>query len=182
MAQAGSFGSFTPSTQVWDTTEIQNSNLSPEMKELFIRLYQNLSLMSSVVETADKGFYSTQEFLSGQNWFPDPAYYAGTALHQTQNRQPFRKVINMGALKNAGTTSQLHGITVTNTLRWTRIDGVATAPGTADPALSGIRLPYVSTTGSIVELNVTSTTVNVITNDDKTAFTTCYVVLEYLLY
>jgi hypothetical protein len=182
MAQAGSFGSNAPTTQVWDTAEIQNSNLSPETKELFVRLYQNLGLMSQVLATTDKGYYDTQQFLSGQNWFPDPAYYGATAYHKSQFRQPFRKVINMGALKDTDTTSQLHGITVTNTLRWTRIYGVATAPGAAHPALSGIPLPYVSTTGSIVELNVTPTTVNVITNDDKTAFTYCYVVLEYLLY
>lgn len=175
MAQAGSFGSFTPSTQVWDTTEIQNSNLSPETKELFIRLYQNLSLMSSVVATADKGFYSTQEFLSGQNWFPNPAYYAGTALHQTQYRQPFRKVINMGALPNTGLLQQPHGITVTTDLRWTRIYGVATQPNVA-----GIPLPYAGT--NPIELYVDNANVNIITTNDRTAFTYCYVVLEYLLF
>lgn len=182
MAQAGQFGAFAPTTQVWDVGEIQNVNVnSPEFKELLVRMYQNLNLMALVLNVADKGIYDTQEFLNGQQWFPDPATNSKTT-NSPQYRTPLRKVINMGALKNNGTTSQLHGITVTDTLRWTRIYGVATAPGTAHPALNGIQLPYVSATGSIVELNVTSTTVNVITNDDERAFTECYVVLEYILY
>lgn len=182
MAQSGYFGAFTPTTNVWDIGEIQNINVnSPEFKEFLVRMYQNINLMNLVLNVADKGIYDTQEFLNGQQWFPNPATNSSTA-NSPQYRSPLRKVINMGALLNAGTTSQLHGITVTNTLRWTRIYGVATAPGAAHPAFNGIPLPYVSTTGSIVELNVTSTTVNVITNDDKTAFTECYVVLEYLLF
>lgn len=182
MANSGSFGAYTPTTVVWDTSEIQNVNVnSPEFKELLVRLYQNLNLMNLVLNIADKGIYDTQEFVNGQLWFSNPAYNSSTA-QSPQYRAPLRKVINMGALLNTGTTSQLHGITVTNTLRWTRIYGVATAPGVADPGLNGIPLPYVSITGSIVELNVTSTRVNVITNDDKTAFTECYVVLEYILF
>lgn len=182
MAQSGYFGSYAPSTNVWDVGELQDINVnSKEFKELLVRLYQNLNLMNLVLNIADKGIYDTQEFLNGQLWFPNPATNSSTA-NSPQYRQPLRKVVNMGPLLNTGTTSQLHGITVTNTLRWTRIYGVATAPGTADPALNGISLPYVSTTGSIVELNVTSTRVNVITNDNKSAFTECYVVLEYLLF
>jgi hypothetical protein len=183
MAQSGQFGAFGPTTQVWDVGELQNINVnSPEFKELLVRMYQNLNLMTLVLNAADKGIYDTQEFLNGQQWFPDPTTNSTTAI-SSHYRTPLRKVINMGALKNTGTTSQLHGITVSDTLRWTRIYGVATAPGTSHPALNGIPLPYVSTTaGSIVELNVTSTTVNAITNDDKSAFTYCYVVLEYLLY
>ncbi len=182
MASSGSFGSYTPTTNVWDVSEVQNINInSPEFKELLVRLYQNLNLMNLNINIADKGIYDIQEFLNGQQWFPDPTTNSSTA-NSPQYRTPLRKVINMGALTNTGTTSQLHGITVTNTLRWTRMYGVATAPGTVNPALNGISIPYVSTLGSIVELNVTSTRVNVITNDDKTAFTECYVVLEYLLF
>lgn len=182
MANAGQFGAYSPNTDVWDVSQIQNVNVnSPEFKELLVRLYQNLNLMSLVLDVADKGIYDTQEFLNGQQWFPNPATNSSTAM-SPQYRAPLRKVINMGALLNTGTTTQLHGITVLNTLRWTRIYGVATAPGVANPGLNGIPLPYVSTTGSIVELNVTSTRVNVITNDDKTAFTECYVVLEYILF
>lgn len=183
MAQSGYFGAFTPTTNVWDIGEVQNVNVnSPEFKELLVRMYQNLNLMNLVLNIADKGIYDTQEFLNGQLWFPNPTANSSTA-NSPQYRAPLRKVINMGPLLNTGTTTKLHGITVANTLRWTRIYGVATAPGTAHPALSGIPLPYVSTVGgSIVELNVTSTSVNVITNDDKSAFTECYVVLEYLLF
>ena len=181
MASSGQFGAYTPNTDVWNVGQVQNVDVnSQEFKELLVRLYQNLNIMSLTLDVADKGIYDTQEFVNGQLWFPNPAYNSSTA-QSAQYRAPLRKVINMGALKNAGTTTQLHNIIVTNTLRWTRIYGVATAPGVADPLLNGIPLPYVSV-GSIVELNVTSTNVNVITTDNKTAFTECYVVLEYILF
>lgn len=182
---AGSFGSFGPTTNVWDVTELQDIDVkSPEFKELLVRLYQNINLMALVLQVADKGIYDTQEFVNGQLWYPNPAYNSTTAS-SAQYRQVFRTVINMNAtepnLPNNGTISLPHGIPWNADMSWTRVYGVATNPTAASNAKDGIPLPYVSVTaGQSIELYTTDTNVVITTQADYTAYTICYVVLEYL--
>jgi hypothetical protein len=72
-----------------------------------------------------------------------------------------------------------HGITCNASTTFTRIYGVATNPVAP---YSYIPLPYVGVPGGSIELNVDGMNINIITTDDKTAYTRCYVVVEYLLY
>lgn len=179
MADATQFGSFVPTTQVWDVGQFMDVDVkSKEFKELLVRLYQNVNLIANVINTKDSGYYDTATFVNGQLYFPNPAA-PGTASQSSNFRQVYRKVFDMGALDNAGLTTKLHGITCDANTTFTRIYGVATNPVAP---YSYIPLPYVGAAGGSIELNVDGTRINIITTDDKTAYTRCYVVVEYLLY
>jgi hypothetical protein len=85
----------------------------------------------------------------------------------------------MGALKNTGTTTAAHNITCDANTTFTRIYGVATDP----VGLTYIPLPYIDVSGAFnIQLYVNSTSVNIVTASNRSNFTICYVVLEYLLY
>jgi hypothetical protein len=149
----------------------------PEFKELLIRLFQDLNRMALSVNTKDAGIYDTSQFVNGQMWFPNPNPLSPSS--QSSNfRQDYRTMVNMGALLNTADNHKAHGITCDANTSFTRIYGVATNP----TALTYLPLPYVDVNGNNIELYADGTQVHVITMDDKTAYTTCYVVLEYLLY
>lgn len=158
MANPTDFGSFVPTTSGRNIPE-------------------TLNLMSLVLNTKDTGYYPLTEFINGQLWFPDPALSSSTATAPTY-RQVYRKVINTGALPNTGTSSVAHGITITATTSFTRIYGAAT-----DPSTTFIPLPYASPVDAEnIALYVDAVNVNITTGNDRTGFTTSYVVLEWITY
>ena len=177
MAQRGDFGSFIPTTNVWDVDEIHSTEVtSPAFKELLVRLYQNLNNQAFAINIKDSGYYYTSEFVNGQAFFPDPTLTSASTTTPTM-RQVFRKVINFGALPNTGTTAVAHGITMTDAYTFTRIYGSATDT----TAHEYLPLPYASSTAaSNIELKVDGTNVTIITGSDRSAFNATYVVLEYL--
>lgn len=171
------FGAFLPTTNVWDVNELYDIDVqSPEFKELLVRLYQNINNIAIMVNLKDTGYYTQQEFVCGQLFFSNPALNS-LSTTSPQDRQVYRKTINFGALPNTTSKSVAHGIIVNGGTSWTRIYGAATNP----TAPSGIPLPYASPTlANNIEVSVTSTNVVVTTGSNRTAFTTCYIVLEYL--
>lgn len=172
--QSTQFGAFVPTNFIWDIQQIQQlEEISPEFKELLIRMYQNLGLVANVLNTKDTGIYQLTEFVNGQRFFSNPAYNSSTAVQPTQ-RQDYRMVINFGALPNNTTKSVAHNIAVNGATVFTRIYATATTPGTA-----GIPIPYVSSSNP-VQINVDATNVNITTTTNMTAFTTVIVVIEYL--
>lgn len=173
-------GSFLPTTSVWDVNEIYSTEVtSPAFKELLVRLYQNLNNMAVSVNTRDAGFYSNQEFVNGQKFFPNPSLSSNTTT-SPQQRQVFRMVVNFGALPNTTTKSVAHNITVTPSTSFTRIYGTATLPTAG--SYSYIPVPYSSTVNvnQNVELFVDDTNVNITTAANYAAYTICYIVLEYI--
>jgi hypothetical protein len=170
-------GAFIGTTQVWDVSELDSTKgLTPELKELLIRLYQNLNNMAMAVNGKDTGIYHTDEFVTGKLYPFDPALNSGTASTPIQ-RPVYRKVINFGALPNAGTASIAHGLTVNTAYTWVKIAGYATDP----VALLGVPLPYASDTANDnIELSVDDTNVIVTTASNWSAYTRCWVVLEFL--
>ena len=177
MAERGDFGSFLATTQVWDVGEIYSAEgISPDLKELLVRLYQNLNNQSLSVNTRDAGFYDTSEFVNGQLFFPNPALNSSSTTTPTQ-RQVFRKVLNFGSLPDTAVKTVAHGITVNDGFTFTRIYGAATDP----TGHNYIPLPYASPTlMNNIELKTDGTNVTITTGSNRTAFTTTYVVLEYL--
>jgi len=173
-------GLFIPTTNVWDPTEIYSTEVtSPEFKELMVRLYQNLNTMAIAINLKDTGYYDTQEFVNSQLFFSDPALRS-TSSRTPEYRQVYRKVINFGALPNAGTTNVAHGINCDANTTFTRIYGASTDP---TGAYSYLPLPYSSTTlVNNIELSVTGTNVSITTGINRAAYTVTYVVLEYLLF
>lgn len=169
-------GSFIPQSNIWDPSEIYASNLSPELKEILVRMYQNLNLMATNVNLKDTGYYVRQEFVNGQLWFPNPATNSSTPGNAA-SRQVFRVVVNFGALPNDTTISQPHNIPINPGFTFTRIYATATNPNT-----EFLPIPYSSTTSvnDNIELWVDTTYVNIKTKIDYSAYTTTYCILEYI--
>lgn len=166
MSTSGNFGAFVP------TTEILNDL---DDKELRLRLYQILNRLALSTNDKDIGIYPVTEFVNGQKYFSSQ----DRSSSQYQ-RQVFRKVIDFGALPNAGTKSVAHGITTQATYVFTRIYATATDPGATD-VTGSIPLPYSSPTlNQNIALNIDNTNVNIVTAIDYSAYTECYVVLEYV--
>lgn len=180
---AGSFpsqlnpGMFVPTTNVWDVSQIyQIEDLSPELQELLVRLYQNLNNMALALNLKDTGYYTQQEFLNSQVYFPDPALTSTTPATPVF-RQVFRTVVNFGALPNTATKSVAHGIAITTGYIFTRIYATASD----QVALTYIPIPYASPVlANNIELNVDAVNVNITTGSNRSAYLTTYVVLEYI--
>lgn len=171
-------GLFVPTTNVWDVTQIYSIDVTkPEFKELLVRLYQNINNISLALNLKDSGYYSLQEFVNSQRFFPDPNLNSTTAAVPVF-RQVFRTVVNFGALPNAGTKSVAHNIAVNSGYSFTRIYGCAS--NTA--ATSFLPLPYATPAAlnQNILLNADNTMVNITTGIDYSSYTTCYVILEYI--
>jgi hypothetical protein len=168
-------GTFIPQTNVWDVNEIYAANLDPKLTELLVRMYQNLGLMATNVNYKDAGYYVLQPFINGQLYFPNPGNNSSTSAYPA-SRQVSRLVVNFGALPNAATKSVPHNLTINAAFTFTRIYACATNPST-----EFIPIPYASTVaGNNVELWVDPTNVNIRTAANYSAYTTTYVVLEWI--
>ncbi len=178
MANSTEYGSFVPTTNIWDVGQFMEVDVkSKEFKELLVRLYQNVNNIALALNIKDTGIYDTSVFVNGQTFFPNPLTPVTSA--QSANFRPvYRKVVNVNQLLNPGPTSIAHGITCDAHTTFTRIYGVATDP----VGLTYIPLPFIDSLGNNIELNVDDTNVNIITTSDRSMYTICYVVLEYLLY
>ena len=173
------YGSFIPTTKLFDEQNIRSLDIKdPKFKELIVQLYQAVNDIALVLNVKDTGYYPLEEFLSSQLFFPDPTITPTASNVQTPDfRQAFRRTFNMGALTNGGTTTIAHDIDMTASIKGTRLYGVASK---ADNT-SFIPVPYTTdTTTEAIKLEVTKTHVIVTTYDNKTAWTNCIVVFEYL--
>jgi hypothetical protein len=169
-------GLFVPTTNVWDVSQLYSIDVnSTEFKELLVRLYQNINNIALALNLKDSGYYVPTEFVNGQLYFPN-ATLNTAASGPAPFRQVFRKIINFGALPNAGSKSVAHGILITPTYSFTRIYATATNPNT-----SFIPIPYASPVlANNIELQVDTVNVTITTGSNRTAYTICYVVLEYI--
>ena len=133
---ATNVGAFVPTTNVWDVTEIYEADLdNDKLKELLIRLYQNLNKISINLNLKDTGYYDTQEFVNGQKFFPNPTLSPTTPQNQSY-RQNYRMIVNCGPITASTTYAFPHNISVTNGFSFTRIYGVASV-GNMDATLWG---------------------------------------------
>lgn len=134
-------------------------------------LVEALKLITNALNVREIGFFLEEQLVSGQQFIPATA---GGEL-----RDVFRKVINFGALPNTATKSVPHGITVDDNFTLVHLYASATKPTVA---YSAIPIPYASpTTADEIAINIDSTNINITTGSDRTAYTRCYVVIEYLL-
>lgn len=172
------YGLYVPTTNVWDTDQIHNlEEESAQLKELLVRLYQNLNRMSLALNLKDSAIYDLQEFVTGAGWFPgdtttDPAF-------STDFRPVYRTVINFGALPNSATKSVAHNINCTTSTSFTKMYATATNPVST---FNYIPIPYASSTAvaSNIELFADGTNVYIKTAANYSSYTICYVVLEYI--
>lgn len=143
----------------------------PEQKDIKLRQYFNQ--IASALNTKDSGIYDAVETITGQSFLP---LFSNQTQANVTYRTVFRKVIDFGALPAAGTKSVAHGIAIGSTYSATKIYGAATVPST-----SLIPLPFASPTlANNIELNLDATNVNVIVGTNRSAYTRCFVVVEYI--
>ena len=168
-------GSFISTTFVLDVARLEDIDVqSPEFKELLVRLYQDLNRMLFSLNRKISGNYGLSQFVTGSLWFPSTS---STSVANVTYRPETRVVINFGTLPDTTTKSLAHGINCNKGVSFTRIYGAATDP----VGFNYIPLPYASPTlVNNIELKVDATNVTVITGSNRTAFTTTYIVLEFL--
>jgi hypothetical protein len=170
-------GAFVPTNLIWDVQQLYSIDVnSTAFKELLVRLYQNINNIALVLNIKDSGYYAEQEFVNGQLFFPNPLS-VDTGTNDQIYRQVFRTVVNFGPLPNATTISIAHDIDTDDSFSFTRIYGAAsTSNGTLF-----IPLPFSSPTlNQNIKMTVDVTNVNITTAIDYSAYTTTYIVLEYL--
>lgn len=170
-------GLFVGTTDVWDVTPIYQANIdNPELVELLVRLYQNLNNISIALNLKDSGIYfTTEQFVNGQIFFANPANTSATETAPAE-RQVFRVVINFGALPNNAAKSVAHNIQITSATTFTRL--YAAASDTSGNAY--IPIPYIDPAGNNIALSANATNVTITTTSNRTNFTVCYVILEYI--
>ncbi len=176
-------GLFVPSNYIWDVSQLYSTDTNdPEaMKELLLRLYQNINNITVALNLKDSGYYNTQEFVNGQAYYPNPALNSSTPTSPVF-RQVYRKVINFGALPGGAIPNPktvAHNIPITAAATFTRI--YATASN--NTASTFIPIPYSSAVAvaNNIELSLDATNVIITSGGvDYSAYTTTYVVVEYL--
>lgn len=176
-AFSGDVGAFLPTTGIFSESQVRDINVnSTEFKEFLVNLLQTVNNIALVTNIKETGYFYPQEFVNGGVYFPNPALTSSTAQAPI-GRQVVRMVVNFGTLPNAGTTSVAHGISnFADPSSCTRIYGAATTPGT-----SWIPIPFSSPTlNENIKITVDATNVNITTAIDYSAYTKCYVVVEYI--
>jgi hypothetical protein len=142
-------------------------DFSDNEEDMLIELKKTLEDHAKMINRKDTGQYEETEVLINQT-FP--------GVTPQEKRSVFRKTINFGALPNAALKQVAHNLTNFATIIFTKIYGAATNPG-----VQGIPIPYSDTAlvGNQIELSVTATNIEITTAINYSAFTSCYVVLEY---
>jgi hypothetical protein len=167
-------GTYSPTTFIFDVAELQQTDVtSPHFKELLIRLYQNVGLMSNIINLKDTGYYLQQEVNNSQSWYPN-----ATLTQATPQKPDFRRgyttVVPFPVLPNANTVSQPHGIAMGPQFFLTFFQGAATNPAaiTVPMDVVGIPLPYSSSTTIVdnIEMWLDNTNVYLASQADYSAF------------
>lgn len=177
---AANQGVYIPSTYIFDVQQLAQTEVnSPEFKELLVRLYQNINSMCIGINLKTSGYYNTLEFVDGNLWFPNPLMNSATTTYPAF-RQEYRTVVNFGALPNAAAKSVAHMIpNINRGYSFTRIYATASDP----VALTYVPIPFVDvvTAGAAdIQIDVDAVNVNITTASNRTNYTVCYVVLEYI--
>lgn len=175
------YGAYLPTTNIWDVSDIYNiEGLSDEMRELLVRLYQNIADISTMINIKESAYYPLDvEFLTGQLYFPDPSIVtpAQSAATTPTFRPTFRTTVNFGALPNTATKSVPHHILFNSGFTVTSIYGAASDPVN----LLYKPLPYPSTVlNNTIQVNVDATNVNITTAANYSAYTRSQIIIEYM--
>ena len=172
-------GQFIGTTQIYD---LGRSSVNAE--DFTVRLRQNFNNIVLALNIKDSGYYSQEEFVNGQLFYPDYTRVDSASSAPATFRQVFRKVIDTGTLPDTTFKNIPHGITLmpaagNTTFIFTRIYGCATDPA----ARIFLPLPYASpTAANNIEVEVNATNVRITTGSNRTAYTISHCVLEYIKY
>lgn len=165
-----------------------SGNTSSQQFESYVPLYDSIpehwedardilveyfKKVSNAINAREIGWLLTEELLTGKQFNP------GINSPNTQTfRSVFRKVINFGALPNAGVMSVPHGINVGSNFS---LASPLVAAATDPTDFLAIGLPFSSPTlNKNIQLDMDDTNINITTAIDYSAYTICYVTIEYM--
>lgn len=140
-------------------------------------MVEQLKKISNAINIREIGWFLDEELLSGKAFIPGVQSLADLSTSQVF-RQVLRKVINFGPLPAAGTKSVPHGIDFTNNFTLTFMCAAATDP----VGLIAFPIPYCDPglLADGVDLTMDATNVNITVGVNRSAFTRCFVTIEYL--
>jgi hypothetical protein len=179
---ANNQGMFLQETPVIDTGYVNTlEQFKPDdLKQLFIAISKAIDKLNKTVNQKTSGLYPRAEFVTGNQFFPDPTLSSLTAQTPTYRQTTFKAFI-IPPLLNAGTIVVAHGIDFNNRVSFVDIYGVANDIGVTKEALP---LPFVDVAGVIaagsIELSLDATNIYVTTTGNGTNLTKNYVVVEFL--
>jgi hypothetical protein len=177
MATPDREGQFLPLNQIIDIQAIyDDESIEQDLKQILIRIGIAFNDYALAINAKDTGIYTTEEFVTGQVFFPNPTLNSTTALAPVP-RQVFRIVVDFGTLPNTANKAVAHNITFDANTTFVR----AYATATDSVGFNAIPIPmqFVASANK-VDLRVDATNVNIQTNFNATAFTKCPVVIEYI--
>lgn len=170
-------GNFIPTTQNFDVQALYEADTSSaKFKELIVRLAQYVNQISANVNSKASGALSTQEVNTGAT-FPSSATVIPVQGKAITPRSIFSVLVKFGTLPNSTTKSVAHGIAFDANSTLVRIYGGATnAAGT-----SLLPLPYASPVlNENISVYCDATNIYVKTGIDRTSYTKCNLIIEYL--
>jgi hypothetical protein len=139
-------------------------------------IVEQLKKLANAVNAREIGFFLDQELLSGKSFIPGVNIVTDGGSSQ-QFRTVLRKVIDFGALPNTTVKSVAHGITFDANFTLIQMFASATDPTN----LEALPIPYDSAgLGQGIAMNMDATNINILTQSNRSTYTRCYVVIEYL--
>lgn len=162
-----------PSSQDFESYVPVYDAIPEDWEEARNFIVEQLKRVSNAINLREIGWFLDEELLSGKQFIP------GVTLSgdSQQYRTILRKVIDFGALPNTGNKAVAHGITVDNNFTLMQLYAAATNPTT------NVSIPIPFASGILTEnvkINMDTTNINITTFSDRTAFTRCFVVVEYI--
>ncbi len=140
-------------------------------------IVEQLKKLANAVNAREIGFFLDQELLSGKAFIPGTNNVMDGGTSQTF-RSILRKVIDFGPLPAAGTKSVPHEIVFDGNFTLIQMWASATDP----VAFIAFPIPYADPGALVnaVALTMDATNVNITVGVNRSSFTRCYVVIEYI--
>lgn len=143
----------------------------PSEKDLKLRQY--LNDIATATNSKDSGIYDSIQTVTGQQFLPT---FSNTTGSNANYRGVLRKVVDFGALPNATSKTVAHGITFNTNQSVTKLYAAAT-----DPNTSWIPIPFASPTLNLnISLEMDTTNITITTGVDRTGYTRCFVIVEWI--
>ena len=176
MSSSKTKGIYIPTSQIWDINEIKDTDASESLKELLIRMYQNLGNMATAINSKESAIYDTSEFVTGGVYFPNVNLTSQT-VQTPRQRQIVRTIVVFPSLPNIMTANKIaHNIPFNSGYTVTAINGVAMDKTN----LLYYPLSFAAAAGKIFSLWVDGTYVYIDTNSFDLHLYSVIVVIEYL--
>lgn len=139
-------------------------------------IVEQLKKITNSLNTKEIGFFLDQELLSGKAFIPGVNQLADGGSSQ-QFRTILRKVVDFGTLPNNATKTVAHEIMFDNNFTLIALWAAATDPTN----FISFQIPFVAqTVTTSIALLMDATNFIITTHDDKTSFTRCFVICEYI--